>query len=85
LAKKGDVFVWAADLAHGSNPRSRPDHETRMSLVTHYAPEAVAPFWFRFHPQHRSFVPYGARALYASAHYALPIGAGFARPALRVG
>src|SRR5207344_1806798 len=28
IAKKGDVFLWAADLVHGSNPRTRPIEET---------------------------------------------------------
>jgi phytanoyl-CoA hydroxylase len=84
FAKKGDVFVWAADLAHGSNPRTRPDEETRMSLVTHYAPESVQPYWFRFHREHRTAVSYGARAKYVSYHYLLPKGPGMAQPTTRI-
>ena len=43
IAKKGDVFLWAADLLHGSNPRTRSEEETRMSCVTHYCPETTQP------------------------------------------
>jgi ectoine hydroxylase-related dioxygenase (phytanoyl-CoA dioxygenase family) len=35
LAKKGDVFIWHANLVHGGSPVS--DHElTRKSMVIHY-------------------------------------------------
>ena len=34
LAKKGDVFLWAADLVHASNPRTRPGRGN-ASLVRH--------------------------------------------------
>ena len=38
LAKKGDVFFWAADLVHRSHPMSLPQGTPRMSCVTHYCP-----------------------------------------------
>jgi ectoine hydroxylase-related dioxygenase (phytanoyl-CoA dioxygenase family) len=79
LAKKGDVFIWSADLAHGSKPRTRPDEETRMSVVTHYCPQTTRPFWFRFHPTKRKLIPYGGRAEYASLYYELPVS-GMAKP-----
>ncbi|TNF37012.1 MAG: hypothetical protein EP312_00030, partial [Gammaproteobacteria bacterium] len=42
IARKGDVLVWAADLAHGGSPITDP-YATRKSLVTHYCPQGVLP------------------------------------------
>jgi len=75
LAKKGDVFLWAADLVHGSAPRTRPDEETRLSCVTHYSPLSAKPLWFLFTPDRCGLAPYGERAFVASSHYALADGA----------
>jgi hypothetical protein len=72
LARKGDVFLWAADLVHRSHPRSMPDDTNRMSAVTHYCPATTQPFWFRFHPQNRAVVPYRDLGAFASSHYRLP-------------
>jgi ectoine hydroxylase-related dioxygenase (phytanoyl-CoA dioxygenase family) len=73
MARKGDVFFWTADLVHRSHPRSLPDDTPRLSCVTHYCPETVDPFWFRFHPNHRGFEAYdGGRALIASSFYRMP-------------
>lgn len=83
LAKKGDVLVWAADLAHGSNPRTRPDDETRMSLVTHYCPTSTRPFYFRFLPENRGLQGYDDVAYMASYYYSLP-ASGVAQPNFRV-
>jgi phytanoyl-CoA hydroxylase len=83
IAEKGDVFVWAADLVHGSNPRTRPDAETRMSLVTHYCPRTTKPFWFRFHPRHRRLESFEGRVEYASQYYVLPTNGKPAKPILR--
>ena len=33
--RKGEVFIWAANLLHGGSPRKDPSH-TRRSQVTHY-------------------------------------------------
>jgi len=44
LARRGDVLVWHADLAHGGAPTS--SRRTRKSLVTHYCPSEVAPLYF---------------------------------------
>jgi hypothetical protein len=71
MAKKGDVFLWAADLVHRSHPRTLPDDTSRLSCVTHYHPETTVPFWFRFHPDHRHIVRYGRLGAYVSAHYPL--------------
>jgi phytanoyl-CoA hydroxylase len=83
LAKKGDVLVWAADLAHGSKPRTRPDDETRMSLVTHYCPTSTRPFYFRFLPENRGVQGYGGVAHMASYYYPLPAN-GVIRPNFRI-
>jgi len=62
-AKKGDLFIWSADLVHGGSPRTDPAR-TRRSLVSHYfaesdcralkmncVPIADNAFWFkREHP-----------------------------------
>lgn len=85
IAKKGDVFVWAADLVHGSNPRTRPDHETRMSVVTHYCPRTTKPYWQRFHPRHTAQVEYEQDLTYMSSYYVLPTGGGVVRPSVVVG
>jgi phytanoyl-CoA hydroxylase len=42
LPKKGDVLLWAADLAHGGSQDVRPG-VTRRSLVTHYCPVSCEP------------------------------------------
>jgi ectoine hydroxylase-related dioxygenase (phytanoyl-CoA dioxygenase family) len=72
LAKKGDVFLWAADLVHRSHPRSMPDDTNRMSCVTHYCPATTEPFWFRFHPDNRAVRPYRSLGSFASSFYRLP-------------
>lgn len=72
LAKKGDVFIWAADLVHRSHPRSLPDDTNRMSCVTHYCPVTTEPFWFRFHPANRAILPFQDAGAFASSHYPLP-------------
>lgn len=56
LARKGDVLIWAADLAHGGKPFTLD--QTRRSIVTHYCPRDVAPLYFESGPReiyrHRS-------------------------------
>ncbi|MEM7201934.1 MAG: LON peptidase substrate-binding domain-containing protein [Planctomycetota bacterium] len=85
IAKKGDVFVWSADLVHGSNPRTLPEAETRLSCVTHYCPKTSSPLWFYLYPEHQGLQAYGDRAWIASSHYRLPTeGDGMARPSFRL-
>ena len=43
-ARKGDVFIWSADLAHGGSPIENPGL-TRRSIVGHSAPSAVRNGW----------------------------------------
>ncbi len=42
LAKKGDVLIWHADLAHGGSPVTQKGR-TRRSLVTHFCPNSLTP------------------------------------------
>lgn len=59
IAKKGDVLLWHADLAHGGSPITQPD-QTRRSLVAHYCPKSVGPNykafnrWFYHEHKHKS-------------------------------
>ena len=46
-AKKGDVLLWHANLAHGGMPVTRQS-STRMSLVSHYCPVSCQPRYFNF-------------------------------------
>ncbi|MGB3757655.1 MAG: phytanoyl-CoA dioxygenase family protein, partial [Rivularia sp. (in: cyanobacteria)] len=39
LPKKGDVFIWHAQLLHGGSPINNP-HLTRKSIVSHYFTES---------------------------------------------
>jgi hypothetical protein len=46
LARKGDVLVWHADLAHGGSAVTQKGR-SRKSLVTHLTPETDEPFYVR--------------------------------------
>jgi ectoine hydroxylase-related dioxygenase (phytanoyl-CoA dioxygenase family) len=69
LPKKGDVLIWSADLAHGGSPVTGPSL-TRKSLVGHYCPNRVDPFYFRLQPSRRGKQPFD-ECLYASQYYAV--------------
>jgi ectoine hydroxylase-related dioxygenase (phytanoyl-CoA dioxygenase family) len=69
LPKKGDVLIWSADLAHGGSPVTDPSL-TRKSLVGHYCPNRVDPFYFRLQPGRRGKQPFD-ECLYASQYYAV--------------
>jgi Phytanoyl-CoA dioxygenase (PhyH) len=45
--KKGDVFIWSADLAHGGS-NYNDDSLTRKSLVVHYCPSNVDPMYYQY-------------------------------------
>jgi phytanoyl-CoA hydroxylase len=45
-ARKGDVLVWHADLAHGGSAITAPGR-TRRSLVTHFTAASDEPFYRR--------------------------------------
>lgn len=44
LPKKGDVLIWHADLAHGGS-KITTSNRTRKSLVVHFCPESLSPYW----------------------------------------
>jgi hypothetical protein len=46
LARKGDVLVWHADLAHGGSEITNSDR-TRRSFVTHFTAASDEPFYRR--------------------------------------
>jgi phytanoyl-CoA hydroxylase len=69
LARKGDILIWHADLAHGGSPV----HDvtlTRQSLVGHFCPAGARPRYFD-HGQHRDMVRRYGPLLYSSDHYDL--------------
>lgn len=69
LPRKGDALIWSADLAHGGSPVTDPEL-TRKSLVGHYCPDRVDPFYFKTDLARR-----GKRRVhgggFASHHYAV--------------
>jgi ectoine hydroxylase-related dioxygenase (phytanoyl-CoA dioxygenase family) len=71
LARKGDVFFWAADLVHRSHPQTPPHGRSRLSCVTHYCPATSAPVWFSDKDK-RGIEPYFDYAGFASSYYQLP-------------
>lgn len=71
LARKGDVFFWAADLVHRSHPRSLPPDTARMACVTHYCPATSMPRYFK-DPELRGIEPYWDVGGFASSFYKLP-------------
>ena len=73
-ARKGDVLIWHADLAHGGATAEAPER-TRKSLVAHYCPRHVKP---KYHDvvgaayHERAVLADGAPAGYfTSRHYQL--------------
>lgn len=68
--KKGDVLIWSADLAHGGSPIDDRSL-TRKSLVCHYCPADVKPFYFSASPGCAVTRAAGPGASYASSHYSV--------------
>jgi hypothetical protein len=69
LAKKGDILVWHADLAHGGSPVTDPAL-TRQSLVGHFCPQSASPNYFGYNAERRTVMRHG-RLAYSSEHYDL--------------
>lgn len=69
LAKKGDILIWHADLAHGGSAITDPKL-TRQSLVGHFCPQTTKPYFFSTHP-HLDTVRKHGRLGYCSQHYDL--------------
>lgn len=68
LPRRGDVLIWSADLAHGGAPIADPAL-TRRSLVCHYCPADVRPYYFSYRGRHRRLHPDPSGARHASKHY----------------
>jgi glycosyltransferase involved in cell wall biosynthesis len=71
LPRKGDALIWSADLAHGGSPVA-DDALTRKSLVCHYSPADVRPYFFYQHPVAPAIRPAAGGAAYCSSYYGLP-------------
>lgn len=69
MAKRGDILIWHADLAHGGSPIDNPAL-TRKSLVGHYCPVSANPYYFEVTPERAIRREHGDMA-YASWHYDL--------------
>ena len=69
LAKKGDILIWHADLAHGGTPVTKPEL-TRQSLVGHLCPITTSPYYFQYNPNRATIKKYKS-LYYSSQHYDL--------------
>ena len=69
MARKGDILVWHADLAHGGKQVERQDL-TRRSLVGHFCPRSARPHYLNYRADRREVRRYG-RLSYCSEHYDL--------------
>jgi len=71
LPKKGDVLIWAADLAHGG-AQIENSGQSRRSLVTHFCPKSLRPHYFKYLPEHRKIVRDTGMNGYVSSFYYEP-------------
>ena len=63
IGRKGDVFIWACQLAHGGSPINDPKR-TRRSLVTHY--------WRAGDMARHKLDSYGEGFYFAKDHQSIP-------------
>jgi phytanoyl-CoA hydroxylase len=71
VAKKGDVLVWHADLAHGGSKITVPS-VTRQSLVTHFVPFSVkATYKQHIEDIYYELPTHEGAAFFTSRHYDL--------------
>jgi ectoine hydroxylase-related dioxygenase (phytanoyl-CoA dioxygenase family) len=70
LAKKGDVLIWHADLAHGGAPITN-SKQTRRSFVVHFCPLGVKPSYAKQIPQQYFELKDKSGNFFASRHYDL--------------
>lgn len=68
LARKGDVLVWSADLAHGGSA-IRDRSLSRKSLVCHYCPAGVRPHYWAHSSRARRLGVLRTGATYTSLHH----------------
>ncbi len=69
MAKRGDILVWHADLAHGGSPIVDASL-TRQSLVGHFCPAQRRPHYFSY-ASDRTTVKAHERLRYSSYYYDL--------------
>jgi hypothetical protein len=69
MAKRGDILIWHADLAHGGSPITNASL-TRKSLVGHFCPTSARPHFMRYAPD-RATVLHRDAISYSSGHYDL--------------
>jgi hypothetical protein len=67
MAKRGDVLIWNADLAHGGSPISF--EHSRKSVVTHYCTAEAVPSYFENRSGEKRMYRHNG-AFYSSPHYA---------------
>lgn len=67
LAKKGDVLLWHAGLAHGGS-KILDKTKTRLSLVGHYCPENARPLYHFYKPESRK-LHQEKNGFYTSSYY----------------
>ena len=70
LARKGDILIWHADLAHGGAPIDLPD-QTRMSLVAHFCPRSVKATYRQHIPDTYREVEHANGMYFTCRHYDL--------------
>jgi ectoine hydroxylase-related dioxygenase (phytanoyl-CoA dioxygenase family) len=69
MAKRGDILIWHADLAHGGSPITNPEL-TRKSLIGHFCPISAQPYFMVVSPERSTILQHGEIS-YASWHYDL--------------
>lgn len=69
FARRGDILLWHADLAHGGAPIADPG-STRKSLVGHFCPRSVLPLYVEHIPARAATLEH-CGIEYCSWHYEL--------------
>ncbi|MCI0653522.1 MAG: phytanoyl-CoA dioxygenase family protein [Methylococcaceae bacterium] len=69
LPKKGDVFIWINNFAHGG-AAIKDEKKTRKSLVTHYTGKSILPNFAHFTDLYKP-VPVGNSGYISARHYDL--------------
>lgn len=82
LARRGDILVWHADVAHGGAPITHPEY-SRKSLVGHFCPESVVPAYVKELPTRAKTLRHREIA-YCSWHYDLNARSAGAAPSPHV-
>lgn len=59
LARRGDILVWHADLAHGGSPILN-ESLSRKSLVGHYCPTSATPLFMKVAPARAKVLSHGS-------------------------